>query len=494
VTEPPRTADPRPRRRVATRARLYLVIAALIALAAAFTVFAIGWSQYAVTQRTDDLSRQVAALAKGQAVGNQLPGASVTARDRLFQVEAGLIGAALFVTDDSGVVERSTVASAPASLPLTRVTQEAPDGTTSGVLRNDSGAQVLVVAAPIDATRRLVAVQSLAEIRQAQTGLLVVAGIALLVAAAVAFVAGGLLARRLTAPIVRLESAAEQVAAGAFGTQVAEEGDAETASLARSFNRMSARVADAYAAQKAFAGDVSHEIRTPLTSIRGFAEAMLDGTIADEERRQHALEVIRDEAGRISEVSGALLALSELDAGAVEIVVVPVSTALLADALSGRFSATAEGGGIELQIALPDAPSPIADPNRLLQALSALVANAITHTPRGGRVRVSAAAGGGEWRVAVDDSGPGIPAEKRELVFDRFARLDRSRSAASGGAGLGLAICRRLVELMGGSIEVGKSGLGGARFAITLPVAEGGGVEAPGANAPDAGVPTPPRV
>jgi signal transduction histidine kinase len=462
------------------------VAAALIALTAAFALFALAWSQYAVKQRTDDLSRQVAALAKGQEVGSQVRGASAATRSRLFEVEAGLVGAALFVTDASGRVQRSTVASPPPSIPLDRLSRDTARGTASGVLRNASNDQVLVAAAPIDATHHLVAVQGLAEIVSAQVGLMLVAVLALLAAAAVAYVAGGVLARRLTAPIVRLERAAEQVAEGAFGTQVAEEGDAETASLARSFNRMSTRVADAYSAQKAFVGDVSHEIRTPLTSIRGFAEALLDGTVADEAQQRRALEVIRDESSRIAEVSQTLLALSELDAGAVEIARVPVDVTVLADAVEGRFATAADRAGIELEVLLGGTP-PLGDPDRLLQALTVLVSNALAYAPSGGRVRVSASAQSGEWRARVDDSGPGIPEAERERVFARFSRLDRSRSSASGGAGLGLSICRRLIELMGGTVTVGDSDLGGARFVIELPVASGE------AAAPDAGVPTPAR-
>ncbi|MDR3687604.1 MAG: HAMP domain-containing sensor histidine kinase [Coriobacteriia bacterium] len=461
----------RSRRSVASRARLYLVLAALIALVVAFAVFAVGWSQYSIRQRADDLSRQVAALAKGQAVASQLATGTTDARDRLFKVEAGLIGAELFVTDSAGVVQLASSSSPPTSLPISRLTRVGAEQTRTGTLRNASGAQVLVVASAIDSGHELVAVQGLSEIRSAQAGLLVVAGIALLAAALVAYAAGGLLAKRFTGPLVRLQAAAEEVAGGALGTQVAEEGDAETASLARSFNRMSTRVADAYAAQKAFVGDVSHEIRTPLTSIRGFAEAMLDGTVTQPDARVHALSVIRDEATRIGEVSQTLLALSELDAGAVQIARVPVDLGLVGDALRGRFSAVAEEAGVALDIELPDGLRPVGDSERLLQALSALVANAIAYTPSGGQVQVSVVLQSETVALRVDDSGPGIPAERREDVFGRFTRLEASRASSGGGAGLGLAICRRLVELMGGTVVAGQSDLGGARFEIELPAA-----------------------
>jgi signal transduction histidine kinase len=449
----------------------------MLALVVAFGVFVLAWGQYAISQRTDELSRQVAALAKGQAVADQVEAgadqaATDAARDRLLNVEAGLMGAGLFITDANGTVQRATTDVPPGSIPLDRLTNaSAKSSAKSAIMRSGEGARLLVVSAPIDATHYVVAVQGLREIQQTQAGILAIGAVALLIAAIVAYAAGGVLARRLSAPLVRLETAAESVAEGAFGTQVAEEGDAETASLARSFNRMSTRVADVYSAQKAFVGDVSHEIRTPLTSIRGFAEAMLDGTVTDPAQQRHALTVIHDEAGRIGEVSQTLLALSELEAGAVTVARVPVDTADLAEALMGRFSAAANEAGVQLDVALPPAPRPLGDPDRVLQAVSALVANGIAHTPAGGHVRVNAFVSAGRWRIMVDDSGQGIPVEKRAEVFGRFSRLAGSQG---DGAGLGLAICRRVVELMGGGVTVGESEWGGARFEIDLPVASPG--------------------
>jgi signal transduction histidine kinase len=445
----------------------------MLALVVAFGVFVLAWGQYSISQRTDELARQVSALAKGQAVAGQLSpsaeeSATAASRDRLLRVEAGLMGAGLFITDETGAVQRSTTTDPPTTIPLDRLKPTATSGATSALLRSAAGVRLLVVSAPIDDTHLLVAVQGMRELQQTQAGILVIGLVAIIAAAIVAYAAGGVLARRLTAPLVRLETAAESVAEGAFGTQVAEEGDAETASLARSFNRMSTRVADVYSAQKAFVGDISHEIRTPLTSIRGFAEAMLDGTVTDPAKQRHALGVIRDEAVRIGEVSQTLLALSELEAGAVQVARAPVDMGALADAVRGRFSAVAAEAGVSFLVDLPDATRPLGDPDRVLQATSTLVANAISYTPVGGHVLVSASSSDGHWLLRVDDSGPGIPADKRAEVFGRFSRLDVT---GDGGAGLGLAICRRVVELMGGSVRVAESSLGGACFEMDLPIA-----------------------
>ena len=197
----------------------------------------------------------------------------------------------------------------------------------------------------------------------------------------------------------------------------------------------------------------------------------MTGTVDEPEQQRGALEIMRAEAIRISEISQTLLALSELDAGAVSLQRMPVDVGAIADTLRGRFGIVAVEAGITLEIALAVEPRPLGDPDRLLQAVTAPVDNALAHTPAGGTVRVSSSSRDGMWRLAVDDSGPGIPAERREEVFRRFARIDSSRSQRSGGAGLGLAICRRLVELMGGRVAAEASDLGGARVWIELPVA-----------------------
>ncbi len=156
----------------------------------------------------------------GEAGGSAENTATAGPSDRLLRVQAGLIGAGLFVTDADGVVQRATTDDPPAEIPLTRLTRGTGSGATSGVLRSATGARLLVVSAQIDDGHRLVAVQGLREIRQTQAGILAIGLVALLAAALVAYVAGGVLARRLTAPLVRLETAAESVAEGAFGTQV----------------------------------------------------------------------------------------------------------------------------------------------------------------------------------------------------------------------------------------------------------------------------------
>ncbi len=463
--------QPARQRSIAMRMRVAIAGSAALVLLVAFGVFWLGWSQFVVRQRTAEISRQVVALAAAEKT-SLLTGAPKSVRDSLFRVEAGLLGATLLVTDDAGEVERTSDERARVqALDLTRLGAPDAGGIRSATVAGAGGSPLLLVAAPVGDGRQLVAVQRLSEIRAAQTGVLALAGGVLLLALVVAWFVGGWIARRLTAPLVRLEAGAERIAAGEFGATVPEEGDAETVSLARSFNRMSERVALAYDAQRSFVGDVSHEIRTPLTSISGFAGALLDGTISDDAAQERALGVIRDEARRIQDLSDTLLALAQLDAGAVELAREPIDMQALAAALQSRFETPAASHQVALEVSLADERAPlVSDPERLLQAAATLVSNALAYAPKGGRVAVSSRSAGGRWRLAVDDDGPGIPAEKREAVFERFARLDESRAASSGGAGLGLAICARLIELMGGRISVEDSPLGGARFVLELPL------------------------
>lgn len=458
------------------RVTLATLAVAIVSVAVVFAVFYVAWSRYTLSSRTRELSRQVRVVASGLDVAG-VPGSGEDVsplRERLLRVESGLIGARLVVTDGAGRVAYSTAEDAPRSYPIAQAVSGTPDadGFFTGVRTLESGGRVLVVATRLaEPDRYLLAIQPVGEIDATSLPVLGLLALAALAAVAAAWATGVWLSRRITGPIVRLTSGVRAVAAGDWGHQVPVEGEDEVGELARAFNGMSARVADAYRAQKDFVGDVSHELRTPITSISGFAGALLDGTVKDEEGRRRSLEVIHAEAGRISGLTRALLALADLDAGNVTLSREPVDGHVLAEALSARFAARAGERDVSLSVGPLDG-SPLGDFERVLQAASVLLDNALAYTPQGGSVRVSAASQGPSWFLSVEDSGPGIPEADRERVFGRFTRLDSSRSASAGGTGLGLPMCRRLVELMGGAVRVDDSPLGGARFTISLPSAK----------------------
>jgi signal transduction histidine kinase len=453
-----------------------MVAVAALSVLVVFAIFYAAWTVYTIAVRRAELAKQVQVIATGVSTSRGLPGSAGDSgglRERLMKVEAGLIGARLVLTDAAGNVLFATSGAGRGTFPVARMAPQADSPVTT--VENVAGAgRLLLVAAKLPeetGASYLVASQPLSEVNQARLPAVYLFMISALLALAAAWFAGSWLARRITGPIVRLRGAAEAVTAGDWGHQVPVEGEEEVAALAESFNAMSSKVADAYAAQKDFVGDVSHELRTPITSIQGFAGALTDGTVTGEEERARYLCVIRDEAARLADLTSTLLALADLDAGNTRFADGPVSMSALAEALRSRYAPMAADAGITLEVA-DLAGSPTGDESRLLQAVTVLVDNALAYTPAGGTVRVmTPAAPAGRWRLFVDDSGPGIPRDKREEVFRRFARLDPSRSKGAGGSGLGLAICRRLVELMRGRVWVEAGELGGARFVVDLPAA-----------------------
>jgi signal transduction histidine kinase len=467
-----------PRRRPSVRARVTIAVlsVATVSVVVVFAVFYVAWTRYTLSVRTADLLARSRVIASGLDAGG-LPGGAgdeADGRGRLMRVEAGLIGAVLSVTDPTGAVLFSTSETGMTDYPLRELQAQGDrPGMSSGVRTLAGVGTVLIVAAELDIPDRyLVAAQPMQEIDRAQGTVVALFGVSALAALAAAWGVGVWQARRITAPLVRLTDGVRAVTAGEWGHQVPVEGDDEVAELAGSFNAMSSRVARAYGAQREFVGDVSHELRTPITSIRGFSEALLDGTVTDEATRERAIRAIHEESGRIAELTRTLLTLAELDVAEAPQALHRVEAVRLLEALSDRFVARAAETGRVLEIG-PFDGAPLADTERLLQAASILVENALAHTPAGALVRVRATERGRSWELTVDDSGTGIPAKDRERVFERFTRLDPSR-ASGGGSGLGLAICRRLVELMEGSARVEDSDLGGARFVIRLPIAGAG--------------------
>lgn len=460
------------------RTRLAVAGAAAAAVLLAFSVFYVSWLRYTLDTRITELGRQTTALAEGVRVGGALWGTSPTPtlelRRALFRTQARLIGAHVAMTDAAGAVRFSSDASSDVTAYRIAALGDADvRGVRSAVLRDD-GARWAIVAAPLaDDAGYVVALQSVAEIRKAQDAALGLLAFCGLLALLVGWLVGWLVSRGLTARLLRLERAAQGIAAGEWGRQVEVEGGDELASLAASFNAMSSRVAAAYGAQKEFVGNVSHELRTPITSIQGYATALLDGVVDDEVEQRRFLEVIRDEAARLGDLAHTLLGLADIDAGRIELSSEAVDTEVLADVLRARQTVAGVARGVKVTVSRLDCDGavPRADGQRLLQVASALMDNAIAYTPTGGSVEASAAIEGGRWVLRVDDSGPGVPPEQRERIFERFVRLDPSRSSETGGSGLGLAISARLVRLMGGTISVTDGPLGGARFQVSLPLA-----------------------
>jgi len=217
--------------------------------------------------------------------------------------------------------------------------------------------------------------------------------------------------------------------------------------------------------------NVSHELRTPLTAIKGFAETLLEGAMADEATCRRFLTIIDSEATRLMNLVDDLMALSRLESKAVTMDLAPVRLDKLVGEALSRMRPQAERRHIALQAAGEVPGDVMADPDRLLQVLTNLLDNAIKFTPEGGRVGGGVGRGAGRAIVAVSDSGRGIPEDDLPRIFDRFYRVERSRTREAGGTGLGLAIARHIVEAHGGRISVQSRVNVGSTFTVTLPLA-----------------------
>ncbi len=221
-----------------------------------------------------------------------------------------------------------------------------------------------------------------------------------------------------------------------------------------------------------FVANVSHELRTPMTSIQGFVEALIDGMVDDREGQERCLGVILDETIRLNRLVNDLLDLSGLEAGQVKWPVEPVSLPPLFDEVIIKLTPQLEKHGLTAELDYPgDLPPVVGNHDRIQQVLINLLDNAISFTPPGGNITLLARQEEEVIRVNVSDTGAGIPPDEQERIWERFHKVDRSRTRGAGGTGLGLSIVRQIVEAHGG--EVGLSSLPGegTTFYFTLKTA-----------------------
>jgi signal transduction histidine kinase len=218
--------------------------------------------------------------------------------------------------------------------------------------------------------------------------------------------------------------------------------------------------------------NVSHELATPLTAIQGFNEALQDNVIADPAEREETHRLIAREAARLRRLVDQMRQVALFEGGAAALQRAPVHLPTLLGEALAVLAPELQRKRVTVEQRVPaDLPAVAADADRLTEVVLNLLDNALRHTPEGGTIDVAATVEGGMVHASIADSGPGIAEGDRERVFERFYRLDPSRTAATGGSGLGLAIVRALVEAHGGAITLDAGPHGGARFSFTLPLA-----------------------
>lgn len=290
--------------------------------------------------------------------------------------------------------------------------------------------------------------------------------------AALALLSGVFIARKITEPLREIERAARAVACGDTSRRAHVKSKDEVGDLAASFNTMADSLAKQEHARQQFIADVAHELRTPLTVLQGEIEAMQDGLTQPHFDR---LESLHEEAQLLNRLVDDLLTLSLADAGELKLQLSAEPAAVVLERGVSAMAESAARANVTLKLEPdPDLPDVAVDSQRISQVLINLLSNAIRHTPPSGEVVVSAELTQDHVRVHVRDSGSGILAEALPHVFDRFYRVDPSRSRSSGGSGLGLPIARQLVSAHGGDIWAENNEGPGATLTFTLPVATSG--------------------
>ncbi|WP_414446950.1 ATP-binding protein [Burkholderia sp. 22PA0099] len=275
------------------------------------------------------------------------------------------------------------------------------------------------------------------------------------------------LARLILAPVRRIVRATHRLAEGQYAVRVPERGSDELSQLAVDFNKLAASLAAAERARRDFFADISHELRTPLAVLRGEVEALEDGV-----RRPDAATFasLQSEIALLSKLIDDLHELSLADIGALSFEMIPVDVARVVEITAESFVERLGAKRIALDTKVPAEPALMSgDPHRLAQLLQNLLENSLRYTDPGGAVQVAVTARGEQWQIDVLDSHPAVPDAMLANVFDRLFRVDVSRSRQSGGSGLGLALCKHIVEAHGGTIAARRSPLGGLWIMMLFP-------------------------
>ena len=294
--------------------------------------------------------------------------------------------------------------------------------------------------------------------------------VAAVAASLAALITSSFVAQRIIDPIRQLMLASRRIAAGEFHERVQVSSEDELGALAQTFNRMATTLEQTEQRRLELIGDVAHELRTPLSGIKSIMEGLVDGVLPPEPATY--IDVQR-EVARLQRLIHDLQELSHAEAGQIPLDLRSISPTKLIHIAADRLRPQFKDKNVSLHFDLPpDIPNIWADGDRIIQVLLNLLGNALQYTPSQGKVTVKAWCEDQEVVVTVQDSGIGISPEHLPYLFDRFYRVDKSRSRAGGGSGIGLTIAKHIVEAHGGHIKGESRGPNqGSTFAFTLPQA-----------------------
>ncbi len=276
------------------------------------------------------------------------------------------------------------------------------------------------------------------------------------------------LASAITGPVSEMTAAVEEITAGKLEQQVPVRTDDELGALARSFNRMSDRLARATRAREQMTADIAHDLRTPLTVLSGHLEGLSDGVLKPTKER---FELMYAETQQLLRMVQDLRMLSLADAGELKLYRHQTDICEILERAVQAHALQAVDGGISLDMACGDELHLLmVDPQRMAQVMDNLISNALRYTGSGGRITLSAGVSDGRMLISVSDTGKGIHPENLPYVFERFYRSDAARFQHGGESGLGLAIVKGIVEAHGGKVTVQSVFGEGTSFTISLPV------------------------
>ena len=293
--------------------------------------------------------------------------------------------------------------------------------------------------------------------------------LAVAVASALAALVGALLlVRWILRPLERLRAASARLAGGDLAARASESGPRELLELSGSFNEMASSVEQLFDARRQLVVWASHDLRTPLASLRAMVEALEDGLASTDDY----LPAIREQLETLTLLVDDLFELARIDAGAITLELRETRLGDLISSCLRALDAEARTRNVHLAAQLPANPAVRIAPDKIERVLLNLLTNAVRHTPSDGAVSVVVEPDSDHVVVAVEDTGAGLTPTATRRMFERFWRDDEARTRATGGAGLGLAIAKGLVQAHGGSMWAENRSSGGARVAFTLPLAE----------------------
>ncbi len=273
------------------------------------------------------------------------------------------------------------------------------------------------------------------------------------------------LAHGMTSPLREMAAAAAAMARGDYGRRVAASSHDEVGELARAFNGMATQLAEVDRARRELVANVSHELRTPITALQAILENLVDGV---EPADPETLRTMLRQVERLGTLVAQLLDLSRLESGAVPLQRRPFELTRLLEDAAGETRLRTTDVRVEVSVD-PVGATLDGDPGRMHQVVTNLLDNAVRHSPAGGTVELRATKNRSGVTIEVCDEGPGIREEDKHMVFERFYRADSARASKDGGAGLGLAIARWIVDLHGGAISVEARQPHGCRMVVVMP-------------------------